>query len=107
MTRLSHALVSRRPSAYRAMTRGSPTLANAAWENQKRPSARPVSPARLVQIQPHDTSPEFSPTSPFEFERSEKDEPRARLAPWRRRRCDAVFSCGSDLTCAGLPQQQP
>jgi hypothetical protein len=33
--------------------------------------------------------------------------PRARLAPWRRRLCDAVFSSGSDLTCAGLPQQQP
>jgi hypothetical protein len=29
----------------------------------KRPSARRVSPARVVQIQPHDTSPEFSPTS--------------------------------------------
>src|SRR4029077_70969 len=31
----------------------------------------------------------------------------ARLAPWRRRLCDVVFSCGSDLTWAGLPQQQP
>src|SRR5262249_32601345 len=29
----------------------SPTLANAAWENQKRPSARSVSPARVVQIE--------------------------------------------------------
>ena len=36
-----------------------PTLANAAWENQKRPSARRVSPARVVQIQrttPHPNS---------------------------------------------------
>ena len=32
-------------------TRSQGTLANAAWENQKRPSARSVSPARVVQIE--------------------------------------------------------
>ena len=39
--------------------------------------------------------------------RSSDFAPRARLAPWRRRLCDAVFSCGSDLTWAGLPQSNP
>ena len=40
-------------------SKSDPTLANPAWENQKRPSARRVSPARVVQIQrttPHPNS---------------------------------------------------
>jgi DNA-binding transcriptional regulator YdaS (Cro superfamily) len=44
-------------------TRSQGTLANAAWENQKRPSARSVSPARVVQIERTTTSPEISPNS--------------------------------------------